>query len=154
MSLRHFISSCGFAGMLCARAERRRKNGGHEVPGDWRFMTACKPCCRGRKTTAEAGDASYLRNRFTFAGVCLKSPSNWSLAHWKKRWELKGRVVMAKAKKSCLNLECHSCWVDFGVWLKSDCLFTVFSYDLSICCSKRINPIMCFLWSDSSFTVK
>lgn len=32
----------------------------------------------------EADDVSYLRNRLTFSGVCLKSPSNWSLAHWKK----------------------------------------------------------------------
>lgn len=97
MSSKHFISFCGPAGMLCARAERHRKNRRAAVTECQRtgrgLLNATSRICSEQAllckevNNAEADDASYLRYRLTFSGVCLKSPSNWSLAHWKKRQE-------------------------------------------------------------------
>lgn len=78
-----------------------------------------------RGNNAEANDASYLRNRLTFSGICLKSPSNWSLAHWKKRQEK--------------QIKRQTCLVKWGV-------FTVcknaFSDDIKAVFMKNVIPML------------
>lgn len=141
MSLQHFISARGFTGMLCARAERSRKNGVHGVQGDWQRTAEgrpppplkASPVGERATTPTQAVDASYLRNWFVFSGVCLKSPSNWSLAHWKKRWE---------------NLIERQSWDDLGMTSESDslttvCLLCVFIISLYAVLKRKNSLIAC-----------